>query len=74
MLMVTTARSHTLGLAHSCEWPLVEIQVGPHRIVSLMPAEVVDQLKLEPEAQAVASVISETAVICLERVGDEGPR
>jgi hypothetical protein len=52
MLMVTTGRSHTLGLAHSCEWspglsetnswPLVEIQVGPHRIVSLMPAEVVD--------------------------------
>jgi molybdopterin-binding protein len=42
---------------------LVEIQVGPHRIVSLMPAEVVDQLKLESGAQAVASVISETAVI-----------
>ncbi|HEX4101986.1 MAG TPA: TOBE domain-containing protein [Pseudonocardiaceae bacterium] len=34
----------------------VEIQAGPHRIVSLMPVEIVDKLKLKPGIHAVASV------------------
>ena len=36
----------------------VEIQAGPHRLVSLMTAEAVDQLGLEPGMVAVASVKS----------------
>lgn len=42
---------------------LVEIQAGPHRIISLMPLEVVDQLKLEPGARAVASLKSATVIV-----------
>ena len=34
----------------------VEIQAGPHRLVSLMPVEVVDKLKLTPGIDVVASV------------------
>ena len=34
----------------------VEIQAGPHRIVSLLSAEAVDELGLEPGSLAVATV------------------
>lgn len=44
----------------------VEIQVGPHRIVSLISAVAADDLGLEPGVRAVASIKS-TAVI-VERV------
>ncbi|MCY4456589.1 MAG: TOBE domain-containing protein [Acidimicrobiaceae bacterium] len=40
----------------------VEIQAGPHRVVSLISAEAVDALGLEPGVRAVAS-IKATAVI-----------
>ena len=40
----------------------VEIQAGPHRVVSLISAEAVDALGLEPGVRAVASIKS-TAVI-----------
>ncbi|MDE0066481.1 MAG: TOBE domain-containing protein [Acidimicrobiaceae bacterium] len=40
----------------------VEIQAGPHRVVSLISAEAVDDLGLEPGVRAVASIKS-TAVI-----------
>jgi molybdopterin-binding protein len=43
----------------------VEIQVGPHRIVSLMSAEAVDELGLEPGVLAVASVKSTSVVVTL---------
>src|SRR3954447_6900234 len=36
----------------------VDIQAGPHRLVSLMTAEAVDQLQLEPGMVAIASVKS----------------
>ncbi|PZS18112.1 MAG: MerR family transcriptional regulator [Pseudonocardiales bacterium] len=43
----------------------VEMQVGPHRIVSLMSAEAVDELGLEPGVVAVASVKSTSVVVTL---------
>ena len=41
----------------------VEIQAGPHRIVSLISAAAVDALGLEPGAPAVASIKSTNVVI-----------
>lgn len=41
----------------------VEIQAGPHRIVSLMTREAVDELGLRPGVLAVASVKSTSVVI-----------
>jgi molybdopterin-binding protein len=41
----------------------VEIQAGPHRIVSLMSREAADELQLEPGVLAVAAVKSTNVVI-----------
>ncbi len=41
----------------------VDLQSGPHRVVSLMTAEAVDELSLSPGMLAVASVKSTTVVI-----------
>lgn len=41
----------------------VEIQAGPHRVVSLISREAADELKLEPGVRAVASVKSTNVVI-----------
>jgi molybdopterin-binding protein len=41
----------------------VEMQAGPHRIVSLMTAEAVDELGLAPGMQAVAAVKATNVVI-----------
>ena len=41
----------------------VEIQAGPHRIVSLMTAEAVDELGLAPGVLATAAVKSTNVVI-----------
>ena len=41
----------------------VEIQAGPHRIVSLMSREAADDLELEPGVLAVASVKSTNVVV-----------
>jgi molybdopterin-binding protein len=41
----------------------VEIQAGPHRVVSLMTREAADELELEPGVIAVASVKSTSVVI-----------
>ncbi|HZD15649.1 MAG TPA: TOBE domain-containing protein [Pseudonocardiaceae bacterium] len=43
----------------------VDIQVGPHRIVSLMSSEAVDELGLEPGVPAVATVRSTSVVVTL---------
>jgi molybdopterin-binding protein len=51
----------------------VEIQVGPHRIVSLMSAEAVDELGLEPGVLAVASVKSTSVVVTLPQPPRDGP-
>ena len=41
----------------------VEIQAGPHRVVSLLSAEAVDDLGLEPGVLAVAAVKATNVVI-----------
>lgn len=41
----------------------VEIQAGPHRVVSLISREAVDELGLEPGVLAVASVKSTNVVV-----------
>jgi molybdopterin-binding protein len=41
----------------------VEIQAGPHRIVSLMSREAADELELEPGALAIASIKSTNVVV-----------
>ena len=41
----------------------VEIQAGPHRVVSLMTREAADELGLEPGVLAVAAVKATTVVI-----------
>ncbi len=41
----------------------VEIQAGPHRIVSLISSEAVDDLGLEPGVRAVASIKATNVII-----------
>ena len=41
----------------------VELQVGPHRIVSLMTREAAEELELEPGVLAAASIKSTSVVI-----------
>ena len=41
----------------------VDVQCGPHRVVSLMSREAADELKLEPGVLAVAAVKSTNVVI-----------
>ncbi len=41
----------------------VDIQSGPHRIVSLMSREAADQLELEPGVLAIAAVKSTSVVV-----------
>src|SRR5690348_17131757 len=41
----------------------VEMQCGPHRVVSLMSREAADQLQLEPGVVAVASIKSTNVVV-----------
>src|SRR5687767_4566180 len=45
----------------------VEIQAGPHRLVSLMTREAADELGLAPGILAVAAVKSTNVVVELER-------
>jgi molybdopterin-binding protein len=45
----------------------VEIQAGPHRVVSLMSRESADQLGLEPGVLAVAAVKSTNVVVEIPR-------
>lgn len=45
----------------------VEIQAGPHRVVSLMTAEAVDELGLRPGMLAVAAVKATNVVVELPR-------
>lgn len=44
----------------------VEVQAGPHRVVSLMSREACDELGLEPGVPAVAAVKSTNVVIHVE--------
>jgi molybdopterin-binding protein len=46
---------------------LVEIQAGPHRVVSLMSREAADELGLEPGTRAAATVKATNVVVELEQ-------
>ena len=48
---------------HGCVMAQVEIQAGPHRVVSLISTEAVDALGLEPGVPAVASIKSTNVIV-----------
>jgi molybdopterin-binding protein len=62
-----SARNRFLGLVTNVKRDMVmaqvEIQAGPHRIVSLMSREAADELGLEPGVLAVAAVKSTNVVV-----------
>src|SRR5690242_797633 len=62
-----SARNHFTGLVtnvvRDTVMAKVEIQAGPHRIVSLMSREAADELQLEPGAVAVASIKATNVVV-----------
>lgn len=63
----TSARNRFPGIVTRVErdgvMALVEIQAGPHRIVSLISREAADELGLEPGVIAAASVKSTNVII-----------
>ena len=63
----SSARNRFVGLVTSVitdtVMAQVEMQCGPHRVVSLMSSEAVRELGLEPGALAVAVIKSTTVVI-----------
>lgn len=63
----SSARNRFVGLVTAVEadrvMAQVEIQCGPHRVVSLMSSEAVRALGLEPGVLAVASVKATTVVV-----------
>lgn len=65
--MAQSARNRFTGIVTRVErdaiTALVELRAGPHRIVSMMTAEAVDDLGLEPGDLAVAAVKSTNVVI-----------
>ena len=64
--MLSSARNRFVGIVTSVQvdgvMAQVDIQAGPHRVVSLMSAEAVRELGLEVGALAVA-VVKATSVI-----------
>ena len=63
----SSARNRLVGLVTRVQrdgvMAQVDIQAGPHRIVSLMSAEAVDELGLEPGSLAVAVVKATTVIV-----------
>jgi molybdopterin-binding protein len=70
-MVARSARNHMSGIVTRVVKDKVaaqvEIQAGPHRIVSLMTAEAVDELGLAPGVLAVASVKATNVVVELPR-------
>jgi molybdopterin-binding protein len=66
-LPAESARNHLTGLVtrvtRDTVMAQVELQAGPHRIVSLISREAADELGLEPGVLAVASVKATNVVI-----------
>jgi molybdopterin-binding protein len=62
-----SARNRFLGLVtrvvRDTVMAQVEIQAGPHRVVSLMSREAADELKLEPGVLAIAAIKSTNVVV-----------
>ena len=66
-VVARSARNRFAGLVTRVErdgvMALVEIQAGPHRVVSLMSREAADELRLEPGVRAVAAVKATNVVV-----------
>jgi len=66
-----SARNHFVGIVTRVVkdgvMAQVDIQAGPHRIVSLMTREAADDLGLEPGVRAVATVKSTNVIVELPR-------
>jgi molybdopterin-binding protein len=66
-VVLESARNRFVGLVtrviRDTVMAQVEIQAGPHRIVSLMSREAADELELEPGVLAVAVVKSTNVVV-----------
>ncbi|MBK9179460.1 MAG: helix-turn-helix transcriptional regulator [Acidimicrobiales bacterium] len=71
-LPAQSARNRFTGIVTRVErdtlTAVVEIQAGPHRVVSLMTREAADELALEPGDLAVAAVKSTTVLIEVPRL------
>ncbi|MFV0319361.1 MAG: molybdopterin-binding protein [Microbacterium sp.] len=65
--LASSARNRFVGLVTRIQvdgvMAQVDIQAGPHRVVSLMSAEAVRELALEPGSLAVAVVKATTVII-----------
>lgn len=65
--MVQSARNRFTGVVARVErdrlTAIVEVQAGPHRVVSLMTREAADELALEPGDLVVAAVKSTNVII-----------
>jgi len=66
-VMAESARNRFVGLVtkvvRDTVMAKVEIQSGPHRLVSLMSREAADELELEPGVTAIAAVKSANVVV-----------
>jgi len=66
-LPVQSARNRFTGIVTRVErdklTAIVEIHAGPHRVVSLMTREAVDELAVEPGDLAVAAVKATTVIV-----------
>jgi molybdopterin-binding protein len=66
-IVMASARNRFVGLVtrvvRDTVMAQVEIQAGPHRVVSLMSREAADELALEPGVMAVATVKSTNVVV-----------
>ena len=73
-MVAESARNRFLGLVtqvtRDTVMAQVEIQAGPHRIVSLMSREAADDLGLEPGVLAVAAVKSTNVVVEVPATAD----
>jgi molybdopterin-binding protein len=70
-LPVQSARNRFTGIVTRVETDkltaVIEIQAGPHRVMSLMTREAADELALEPGDLAVAAVKATTVVVEVPR-------
>ena len=66
-MALSSARNRMPGLVtrvlHDGVMAQVEIQAGPHRVVSLMSREAADELQLEPGVLAIAAIKSTNVVV-----------
>lgn len=74
-IVAQSARNRFAGIVTRVEKDkvaaVVEILAGPHRLVSLMTAEAVDELGLEPGDEAVAVVKATNVIVEVPAAGRE---